>query len=1815
MRKFGKESTAPEEGVNRESGKGWLQNHCALAVCIVAILALVLRTVFAYGISADGGFALSGGAEAQYHLHAVESILNGSFIVGSDAAINYPVGGLNLNPPLYDVIAAAVGSVSSASTGLAVLAPIFGALTVFPIYLVGKELAGYKVGFVAALIYGLMALPICSSVFSNGTEYAFAAFLFAFFTLMMIKVVRNINDNQLVIKDVIIAGIFLGLIALSWNGFRAVLVMLIIIMVIQLVLDRFNSKDFSVPLYSYSIIMLIGVLLGALYYIPAGLWDAVFSGPVLITVIAIAFGFVFKALQNSPWIFTIPGLVVAFIIIAAVLFFAAPDYYTALIFGNSAITNPIMADLSNIGVTISKMSSYYGWFLMWMPIVLGIYEFYVYARKDRSHTQLFLTMWLLVGWVFSWTSYGAAVVMGPIYAISSAMVILDLLKAADLRTWFSNMKSAGFPGFLKKMIKPLPFISVLVLAFLVIAPGLVFAVDAGISSNDDYGYPFYGNTVYTIETGEGYPYSYTYDDLEGQDKSMAVVSWIDSSTDIAAHGFKTVNDSLGTGASAAAQIYLADGGAGATAAQIVRLMMSSNTDVSSAFSGYSSVYNQVKSYIDDPASAKDLVLSDPDKYGSLDATITEENAVYIASVESITDGMSTGAIFKAYESVCSKTNEQIGYYVLDGTMVPFMYGDGSTLSTIAYFAGYNSDNLGAIPEYFSYSTYYSYYPAIATSALFDTFLWKAIIGPSPSDAGYTNSFSYLYDLTASNGSVKAMPGYGLAGYEIVSWNVMYNSDPKATTSDDGWEYMSYTDASSKQKSEGGLINYLSSVITYKYVGSSSGQISGKVVNEFGEALSGITVSVTSFNSVFDADTVYSETKTDADGGYSLSAPSGNYYVTYKNGSVQLETSTSGSNVVVESSQFEGTVVVGSELDVNTGYLYVLKKDGEEYLMPVTDGKFYSSDAVDANGKSVRLVPGSYSYELRNSSASAVSSGTVTLYAGYNTGLTVSPTSYTITATVNDVNGQKVDGGVLAATNASTGKVYYGDVSGGTAVIYVPSGTYNVMMQDGYTSASTSSLSVTSNRTTTVTAYSAIPVSITKDDSVSLTLIGGDYSAKIGSTGQIGIPTSIGATSSLFTIYGVDSEYVYHAVYAGGSSVEVQKSAPAKVSGSIGVAGTVTFMNSDGFTVSAAADSNGKFEIVLPVGEYTVYASNSDSTTAYYGNVDITGDVSLRDFTMSAARKITATYQYASNTSKGNVNLPFAVMEIVFTYDGKEWTIPSVSNTTGKSIFVIPDSATSIKVTANGGSIDNDMFGSTALSKTVTDGDSDATVSITISAAETKKVTVTADYVMTLDPYHTGDEIEFNKSAELAPGQYTAEINAASGSYFRGTVYVYPGATTFTGLNPIEVYGVKITKGSLDELTITGEKSHDNYNDDDVYYFEYDCEYFLKTENSSTGLMKLGYVDDSYAKSEVETIDMTTDARAMTITGFVGAVGDGTLTVTYDATVVEAKIEGGAFEVVLPNNVTTATFRAEVTKTVSSNEYGFSGETTVTGLKDEMIVNVPVVSDDSVVKHTSALDAKLDSVKFDKGKATVGITIYNNNDLAKTYTVSSGSAWTLDKAVQVVVPANDQVSLTVTGVYEPQGTGVGSQGMTIKVSDYNGSASKTLYIIDGEITPSESIIEFKSAAESTNKDMVSGNEYLYALTFTNTGAENEVTIDATVSGDYSVVLMNSNGTLIKENGGTFVIPAQNSTVIYAKVMGETGNMDKAPSIRIDSSAGSKSLTPSSMEISVDSVSVSGDSAVLEKSGVPLGVWFIFGLSIILLILIVWMGSKRGVFSRR
>ncbi len=1882
MRKFGKESAAPGQmGADREnSGKGWLKDHwCVLILCFSVIVAFALRTVFAYGISADGDFALSGGSGAQYHLHVIESIMNGSYSL-TDSAVNYPNGGLALYPPFMDFICAGIGSVLSAfglstaeaaAASVAVFNPIIGALTCIPVYLLGKEMFDKKVGAISALVFAFLALPISTTVFSSGTEYGLAAFLLAFMSLFVVKMVKAADaaepSRKSILVNAAIAGIFLLLSALTWNGFRFVVVLLVVAMVIQIVVDRFRGRDFTDVLLGYAITIVIGAIVSAAYYIPAGLWDAVFSGPFLIAVVALVLSFAFLALRAKPWVVTIPALVVVFVVICAVMAFAAPDMLDDFIFGNSIYSSSIMESLASSHVSMSNVSSYYGWLTMWLPICFAIYSTYVYLRKDHSATQLFITVWMFVMFFAVWTTSANAAVVGSVFAVGSAVVLVRVIQAADLRAWWTSMKTAGFPGLFRKMIKPLPFVSVLATALLIIVPNVSFAVDAGISSNSDADYYFSGNTSYTIKTGDAYSAEKVWDHYADVDKKGALASWIDYSYDAVNHGgFDSVTDTIGGGSTAVAQMLLAKGAAGTTAASLMRIVLAHNVDdFASAFSGHSDVYDKISSYVKDPSTATEAIDKDPATYGKIRSDITDENAVYLASIEAMTSSMSTADIMKAYESVCSTSGDKIGYYMVDGSLLPLQYNDGDYFSTLAYFADYKTDSYGAASQYFSYNTYYGY--TTYTDAIYETFLWKAMIGPSATEAGYSSSYSYLVALASSDGSkssAMAIPGYGLAGYSVGFWQVRYNADSTATTSSDGWVYMDGYEAIAKQKADGGVINYLSSIVVLEYVGTSQAQpsISGTVTAD-SKTVDGATVSVYSYDETYGKYVLYSQAKT-INGAYNAFVPAGDYTLTVSVGGVDLQSYKSGAipqNIQIDTADVSGAVKVGD--DVYSAEKMRLDLVGSASLQG--ESKTITVWITNGTISQSSVLPGTYTYTLYSETGTSLGTGSVTFASGSTTGFAITPTTKTITATVNDKYGNSVeDGAIVVATNTVTGAQFQAEVEDGKAVITAIPGKYNLSMGQGMVSMYTSVSDVSSgNRTATITAYDAQTVSVSGASSGVLAVYAGEFSTLTymsGSTMMFDVPVGLATGSVQYTIYGVSGGSVYHGVYTNGASASVSSGSFITVSGTLkdgdtAKSGTVRFISSNNEVFLVSTDSNGKYSVALPSGSYTIYADNGSNKVCF--EQGYTASTATKDLSLVDGRKITYTLRYETGTSSTNAYLPFVKSIMKFTYNEKSYTLYGMSNTSGASVFYIPDNVEStVSYNNEDGTMDNAYFHCTTLKKTVSSGTANNSSTTTISVYDSsktdqenyvKQVSVRIPYDMEVKFYKDDSDVKSTYSAgttqSLRPGQYTVTISGSTGHYFSGTAYVYPGQTSFTGLGEDDVQDVAvvtITKADSDKLTVTTEDGSYHYDTaKSQYYFQVGYRYYLTSTNTVNGKDTIAYgflnLSDSSAGS-TETVNVTASQEKIEVTGNVGVVADGTITVTYTANgrTVEHDfdISKGGYTLQLPSGTGTVSVEAKVTSTIDDETAYYRAEGTISDLRDGVVRNISVVTDpegwddDDDDDEEEQFDASIKSASFSNGTGSFTVSVTNLTKSAMTYVFTAGSALSFVKDYSLAVPASSTGTVEISVIYDQYRYAPGSDGFSVTVADINGKQTETVDITIGDDRTGSSDMGIYKMGQTGSEfnDKVSAYQYLYAITFDNKNVYSH-DVSITVSGadsSWAVTIVDEDGAKVLAPGEAFKVYGLQTTVLYVKVMllnADKGASASVPtitaSINVDGSSSSMSIEPQTAKVSTGDMSASGTDIYNERSGMPGGVWFLAAVIILLIVAVAWLASKRGVFSRR
>ena len=1861
MRKFGKESASPDEKGDKgriKSGPGWLKNHwCLLSVCAVVAVAFLLRTVFVYGLSSGGGFALSGGSGAQNHLHVVESILDGSFVLGSDAAVNYPIGGLNVVPPLMDFIAAGVAGIlgmfgmsttESASAALAVLPPILGALTCIPVYAIGKELFGDKrIGVIAALIFAFLSLPISSSVFSNGTEYALAAFLISCMSYFLIKTVR-LMESGAPVKQVylhsLVSGLYLGLIAWTWNGFGLMILVVGVPLMIQIGLDRINGKNFMTTLVGHSLTLILGVAVAAVYYIPAGLWDAVFSGPLLLAVLTVLFGFLFKALETKPWITVIPSLLVVLAAVLVALYFAAPELFSALVSGNTPYTG-IMSEMVTNHVSMSNVSSYYGWLTMWLPLCLAIYETYVYLRKNHSASQLFMVTWLYIMYFAVWSSYSSAAVIGSVFAVGSAAVIVKILVRANIPEWVKSIRTAGFPSGFRKLIKPLPLASVLITALLVVAPNFTYAVDAGMANNTDSDHFFSGNTQFVVKTGDSYPMGNVWSNYSDESKDGAAVVWIDYIADAVAQGkFDVIADTYGEGNEETASMILAKGSQGMTAALMLRLLTADGIEnyrdsLVSVFG--EDAYNVLKSYIDDPSEAKKAIDSNPGDYGYIRSDIEDVNAVYLAFVNYLTSNFDVTKICDAYDAVRDGSGKSIDYVILDPSLLPMSYNDGNSFSTMAYFAGYSTDNYGAATQFFTYNTYYGY--TTYKDAMYDTFLWKAMIGPSASDAGYTSSYSYLYALSASDGSVKAYPGYGLSGYEVDYWQVMYNPDKSATSGSDGWTYMSIQDALDKQAADGGLINYLSSIVVLKYTGITS---SVEETVSAGVSAEGLVVDIYTYDSMLSNYVLASSTVVGSDNKFTVPAFGANDKVVIRNGSVVLA-SAIGSipSDVLGTVEANGKVVYGEDEKSieNSGLSLTLvnvttKKDVKTFVIK-DDGTF------DISG----VLPGQYTADIRDSSGTSVSSSTITLVSGSNDGLVIKPTTYNMTVTVKDTIGRLLEGYEVYAEETASGTIYSATTDeDGKAILAVMSGTYKVYA-DYAVAIQSKTVSKSSTSVPLVVSYGKQAGTDTKFD-YPIYLTAGEYMREIvynSDSGkyELNIPLTDATDKCLYTIYGTNGSKVVLGLYSdevtsGSHSENYYEYDALNVTGKTTAKATVIFTKTDGInagaSVTAVADSDGKYSIYLPAGNYAVNAY-SGSDKAYLGSCSVSENKEF-NIDLVDGRTIKTTVKVQSGTSAGYISQPFVYVKATTKWNDVEYSLYGVTGSDGTCTFYVPDDiAVKVSVGNDSGVFSNDAYTVGEFTKEFSaakTGDSKTFYVEYLTEDEVKDlndptkfttknyvnpISVTFGYDVELTSYkYTSwkSQIAAGETVKLIPGQYTATIKTDD-KYFDGTIYIYSDEE-IVGLDIVSVKKVELGYNESDIITVSSEGGK-YWHDKGTYWFmEWDddgnrVKYYITSTNGSGSDKKVNYaVFDT--ESSVSEIAVAAENKTVKVTGSVGVEGDGTIYVSKDGKLAtKFNVEDGQFTMNIPSDWTEVTVSVEVEATIDGYDYTYSKDgVTLTGLSDGAIRNIAVTGGNSPTPDTDVEDfeVEVDSVSYTDGKITAKVTVSNKGDSNMTYVITSGTAVVLEKLYSVDVNKNGSASVTVVGYCNKETIALGDTNLTLTVSDINGAGSITV-----RLNPDASAGGTVEVDDSSN-DAVTASQYRYAVTVKNSANIGAKNIVLNVTGVDGWDITYTDGKAVNTDG-KFLVPGYKDTVLYVCLTSLDGT-GTVPGITVTISGdytGSLSLEPEKLTLNVDSMAVSGGDSMDSQSKMPVGVWFMIAVGLILFVATLYLGSKRGVFSRK
>ncbi|MBN1539006.1 MAG: glycosyltransferase family 39 protein, partial [Candidatus Thermoplasmatota archaeon] len=520
----------------------------------IFVLAFLIREYFYYQISFNTWPPNIVGNDPSYHKRVIDFIQSDLYHIKIDPLLNYPISGGNPRPPIFDWTIALAGfalsplfgfNVDNATWWVFEFAPTFwGALTIFPMYMLGKEVFGRRAGIVAAFLLAITASHIERSTLGFTDHDSMIVFFLVVSIYYMTKAFSVQKDenyigdwrrpdavimgfkafavhNKEALLYAFLAGLSISVIALTWQGFAYVLAILLIYYMVQLLIHRFRNEDALGTFMVIFISMMTVIMVSLPYYFAFSI--TIWSQGFYILMAMTALGLFIVPTRDIPWLLVVPTLLLLLFVSYFILQWGFPETADLLFTGGGYFTKsklystiaeaqapdisrvvftygPATFFLGLVGVVMAaikipkRMRKDYIVVVVWTAV--AIYMSLSAVRFNFNATPAFA---LLAGWVLvKIVDYFKAEGLSILYSIIATLVfiVLILVLSEGWDTYLSRnlmtfilipifLVSIGYFAYMKykrkrENYKFRKILTALSVGFLVIFPSLFFAFDAAV---------------------------------------------------------------------------------------------------------------------------------------------------------------------------------------------------------------------------------------------------------------------------------------------------------------------------------------------------------------------------------------------------------------------------------------------------------------------------------------------------------------------------------------------------------------------------------------------------------------------------------------------------------------------------------------------------------------------------------------------------------------------------------------------------------------------------------------------------------------------------------------------------------------------------------------------------------------------------------------------------------------------------------------------------------------------------------------------------------------------------------------------------------------------------------------------------------------------------------------------------------------------------------------------------------------------------------------------------------------------------------------
>ncbi|HEQ78681.1 MAG TPA: hypothetical protein ENN76_00275, partial [Euryarchaeota archaeon] len=725
-------------------GQNW---KAILAVILVFALALFVRSYFGFDSATNDGddFLLSGGSDAYYYKRIIDFTAETGKDITFDPMLNYPLGTRNPRPPLYGWSNVFAGQAIAPILGMddhtsiwyvfQMSTAFWGALTIVPLYFIGREIFDKRTAIVAAITLALMAAHIDRSVLSNGDHDAYVLFFVTcafYFYLRALNTVKGdrwvenllkpaslkaglkkyFSSNKRSLLYAFLSAMFMLCVSLAWQGFIYIIVVVLIYLVIQLFFNMFRKKDSLAVLSIFAVSIGIFLIFSGPHYVLNNLVRQWYDQPVILYFTALFFGALFVASRDIPWIVSLPAILIIAGLTFSGVYLIDPELAITIASGAGyviqtkayeTIAEAQAPDFSRLGMAFGLLTFYLS--------IAGMFMLIYRMRKEGSTGYTFIVAWASANIILSLSAARFMFTAAPAFALTSAWVLVIIYEKMGfekiIRT-FRKFEGSPFKA-LKKSVKISQIAVLLVFLSLVVVPNAWFAVDAGIPYEDKSDYDekiqdtvpdffksdrqeeagnwYFGAFGYSLPKKTSY-YPAAYQWLATQDTDIvkeedrpAFISWWDYGFEVVQEGkHPTVADNFLGGHRLAGNFLMSQSESESIALLVVRILEGDykhgNGELSPGVKEVLVNNGLNPSKVEDVFGSGDRYVSEvknnPDIYGPMDQDrLLEQNAQYAMLRVYVVTMGTTQDVVNLYADLEKETGHVIRYAAVDRRLFPF----------------------------------------------------------------------------------------------------------------------------------------------------------------------------------------------------------------------------------------------------------------------------------------------------------------------------------------------------------------------------------------------------------------------------------------------------------------------------------------------------------------------------------------------------------------------------------------------------------------------------------------------------------------------------------------------------------------------------------------------------------------------------------------------------------------------------------------------------------------------------------------------------------------------------------------------------------------------------------------------------------------------------------------------------------------------------------------------------------------------------------------------------------------------------------------